>query len=185
MNNGQKESHLYQVGAPYIPGKTSWAEGAEYNWRGGEHELRFFFRRVTDRERTAIRKGPCTFALAVHGPVVFFLYRFGEAIPWSDAPYSYHMVPEPERTVPPQLSREQRALLHVILVNADSGLIEALRTVSLAPVFSRRLHEAITLQAALPFDQALYDRALDAVYRKYPTSERLLQTALVHCEGGQ
>jgi hypothetical protein len=56
--------------------------------------------------------------------------------------------------------------------------------VSLSPQFSRRLHDAIRLQAALPFDQATYDQARQGLYRRYPTSEPLLATAIALTHSG-
>jgi hypothetical protein len=70
----------------------------------------------------AVRKGECEFAVTVDGPVIFFLYRFGHAITWSDAPYSWHLVPEPQRSLPEVESEESGALLHVVLVDAERDL---------------------------------------------------------------
>jgi hypothetical protein len=59
---------------------------------------------------------------------------------WSDAPYTWHMVPAEQRSGPPELAPGQGGLLTIILVNAETGLVGALRAVSLAPRFSRHLH---------------------------------------------
>ena len=56
--------------------------------------------------------------------------------------------------------------------------------VSPSPQFSRRLHDAIRLQASRPFDQSTYDQARQGLYRRYPTSELLLATAIARTHSG-
>lgn len=75
-------------------------------------------------------------------------------------------------------------LLHVILVNAMGGLLEALRTVSLSPEFTARLFAAIRRQAGAPWDRAAYDRQLQDLYRRYPQTADLVATCSIRCEGG-
>ncbi|WP_148595591.1 hypothetical protein [Aquisphaera giovannonii] len=85
--------------------------------------------------------------------MIVFSYRFGRTIPWSDAPYSWHMQDAASRRLPPPGgSPEARALLWVSLVGAEDGLILAQRGVVLAPAFTRALEAAIRRQASRPFD---------------------------------
>jgi hypothetical protein len=91
---------MLQVGKPFIAGRTRWPVGVEYNYWAAGRELRMFSEAPRPEVVEAVRKGECEFALAVDGPVIFFLYRFGSAIRWSDAPYSWHLVPEPQRSLP-------------------------------------------------------------------------------------
>ena len=49
--------HTYIVGQLYDPSRKSWPKGADYNFRAGEHELRFFLRRATPREIAAVGTG--------------------------------------------------------------------------------------------------------------------------------
>lgn len=172
------EPHRYAVGEPYIPGRTRWPELAEYNYRQGTHELRLFLRRLSTDDVQAVRTGSAAFALVEERPVVLLLYRFGRRVPWSDAPFSLHLVPEEQRSLPPPLSGEQRATLQVVLVDADTGLIRALRLLSFTPAFSRALHGAIMRQAESSFDPAVFDATLASLYAQYPTTEALLPHAI-------
>ena len=179
-------THVLEVGKPYISGRREWPEGVEYNFRAGGHELRMFLHGPRASEVEAVRKGECEFALVVKGPVIFFMYRFGKAVYWSDPSYSWHMVPEDQRTLPDPEGLETRALLHMLLVDAKNGLVLALRTVSFSPAFTRALHDAIRAQAASPWvGQATYDAALADLYRRYPTSDDLLRCAAVRTWGGE
>jgi hypothetical protein len=101
--------------------------------------------------RPAVRNGKCEFAVTVEGPVIFFLYRFGHTITWSDVPYSWCLVPEVQWSLPEPEGEESPALLHIILVNAGTGIVRVLRGVTLSPAFTQALDEAIRAQAAAPW----------------------------------
>lgn len=90
----------YRVGEPYIPGRTRWPEGVDFNYRSGALELRLFFSRLGDRDVRDIRQRECEFALYVEQPLIVLLYRFGQAVPWSDAPFTIGLVPLKQRTLP-------------------------------------------------------------------------------------
>lgn len=182
--------HDYRVGQPYSPTRRGWPEIAQYNYRQGGHELVLFFRSPTSREIRAVRQGAAEFALYHHEDLVVLLYRFGppgEGVPWSDAPYTWHLVPPEQRTLPPagdELGPEARALLSVILVDAGTGIVRALRQVSLSPEFTRALHDAIREQAARTWSEPVYDAQVDMLYGRYPTTEALLAAARARTAGG-
>jgi len=117
------------------------------------------------------------------GGVVSFPYPFGEAVPWSDAPYSGHLVArhEPAQATPPAAlgeSEEARDLPQVVLVDAGTGIIRALRSLSFSPAYSAALRRASRAQAARPWVGAReYDRLHPAAYRRYPTSAAMVQAA--------
>jgi hypothetical protein len=173
------------VGQPYIQGRASLDPRAEYNFRGGQHELLLCLRGLTAREVEAVRSGEAEFGLVLGEDVLFLLYRFGEAIRWSDAPYTWHLVPAGEREPPARRrSGESRALLTVVLVDADRNLVRALRALTLSPEFTRTLHAAIRRQAARVWTAEAYDAELRRAYARWPTSEAMLPAATVRCIGG-
>src|SRR3989442_1943192 len=89
-----------EVSKPYIAGRTAWPEGLEYHYGALQHEFRMFLGSPTRDEVEAVRHGECEFALAYDDGVIFFLYRFGEAIRWSDSPYFFHLIPSGEPILP-------------------------------------------------------------------------------------
>ena len=110
-------------------------------------------------------------------PIIFFLLRFEGVSSWADAPYSFHLVPVEERSLPPDhLSPQTRAVVTVLLVEARSGIVQAIRVVTLSPAFTRRLFEAIRQQVLQPFDLAYYDATLAEIYERC-SSEDLAQLA--------
>lgn len=173
--------HRYEVGKVYHKGKTRWQDGTDFNWRANSLELRMFFSKLTHSDIRAIRNGPCEFAFAEIDGIIFFMFNFPRACPWSDNSYSIHLVDEAERTLPPDLKPGEMALLTIILVSSEDGIIRALRQISLGHDFSRALFEAIRAQAARPFDRATHDAHIAQVYRQYPTVQALLTRAQASC----
>lgn len=177
--------HEIRVGSLLVPGRTAWPELGEYNHYDGGHELRLFFARPTDREVKAVRDCTCEFALLPAGDVVFLLYRFGSAVPWSDAPFSWHLVPRGRRTVPASTTGQTRTVLQVYLVDAATGIVRVIRAVSLSPEFTARLHAAIAAQASVPWiGREAYDAQLAEHYRRWPTTEAMLADAVCRTTGG-
>lgn len=172
------------VGEPYIPGKTSWPEVVEYNYDLNGHELRLFFGSPTDQEIRSVRRSPVHLALLVEGPVIYLVWRFEGFGSWSDGPFSIHLVPADRRATPPVSSGEQRALLQIVLVDAHTGILRAIRAVTLPPHATQRLHAAIREQEAQPFDRRAYDAALQALYRRYPDSADMARAAEILVKGG-
>lgn len=162
-------SHPIAVGLPYNPKRRSWPEVSQYNFRGGEHELALFFASPSRSEVQAVAAGEVELAVYVDQPAIVLLYRFGRegaGIPWSDAPYSWHLVPRHERKLPPELGGQDT--LRIVLVDAGSGLVRALRLVLLPEVFTLALRAAIVDQASAPWDSEAYGKHLAGLYATFP-----------------
>jgi len=175
----------YSVGKPYIAGRTNWGEHVEYNFRGGGHELRLFYPNITSAELDAIRDGPARFAFATVGDVIFFCWKFGD-LPWADSTFSAWLVSEDERLPPAAPSDPaERALLTVICVEADSGLVAALRVLTFSPDFTRRLQRAIRDQLGRPYPgEDAYMRQIARIYTAYNSAEIAQRLAVATCKGG-
>lgn len=171
-----------KVGEHLEPGVTRYDEMPEYNYRGGQHLLIIAMSRPTPEEIEAVRSAAVKLAFTVVDTILVFQYRFGSVLPWSDAVYTWHKVPPAEQVRPPRLSGEQRALLTIVLVAAATGVVEALRIVSMSPTFSQRLHRAIERQIDDTFP-ADYDAQVARVFAAY-TSRQLRDRALASCTGG-
>jgi hypothetical protein len=179
--------NTYAVGQLYSPVRTRWREGTQYNYRAGAHELIVFWSTPSVDEICAHRSAKARFALTVAGPVILLAFRFGD-LPWCDAPYTWHMVPEDERDLPSaDLEEDRRALVHHYhhyLVSAEDGVVRAIRMMTWSPEFTRTAHRAIRRQAEQAWDAREYDRALNALYSQHPTSTSLAKAAVASCVGG-
>jgi hypothetical protein len=174
---------IFAVGQLYNPNRTSWPEAVQYNYMAGEHHLHLFMRQPTQTEVQAVKTGPAEFALVTEGILIVLLYHFAP-IPWSDAPYSWHMTPADQRALPADVPDGSGALLTIILTDAATGIVKAIRAVGLSTDFTNKLHAAIRAQAARPFDQTAYDDQLNRVYARYPKTELLLSKAIARYTAG-
>jgi hypothetical protein len=177
-------SPTLSVGQLYHPERTRWLEGVEYSYDRNGHTLLLIWSGLDHQVVEAVRKGRVDLALWARGGVVILLYRIEGACDWSDAPYSWHIVPPERRQLPPMPAAEERALLSVILVDADTGLVRVLRAVTMATTFTRRLHGEIAAQASAQWDAAAYDEELRLLYASHSTAA-LLATAASTCRGGE
>jgi hypothetical protein len=183
---------VYQVGKPYSPSRRTWGEGADYNFRAGEHELRIFLANASGDEVAAGSRGTVRFGLLVDRPELYLISRFfhprdkTRQVMSFDCSYSIHRVAPDERQPPPaweEVNPALRPLLSIILVEATNGLILALRAVTFEPEFGRVLHRAIAEQLALPFDPAAHARRTAEMVRTHDTAA-LWRLCSIRCTGG-
>ena len=91
---------VYRVGEPFRQGHHSWPEGAYFTYSPGGHELTLFHSEIRPDMVNEVSRGQAEFAMIVEPPVLVLAYRFGQSIPWSDVPYSWHLQPVAWRVVP-------------------------------------------------------------------------------------
>lgn len=183
--------HEIRVGELYVAGRTSWPEAIEWNWAKDLNELRLFFTNPSSQEIQAVKRGKVEFGLVVRQDIIFLAFRFlpapgnQQGIPWSDAPYTYHMLPQDRKGLPEaDPGPEERSLLQIVLVDAGTGVSLAIRGVTLSPEFTQKMFAAIRAQAEQPFNQQVYDQHLRGVYTTYQ-SKQLYSLARARCTGGQ
>ena len=154
--------------------------GARYSFDASGQQLALAYPGATGEEVRNVRKGEARFALVYEEPVIFFMFSFG-TLPWSDAPFSVHLVPEGwrrVRAVHPGDGGSPHAL-EVHMVDSRSGVIKALKMYGLPHEFMLVLEKAVERQLQSEWKgQGAYEAALDEIYLRYPTSEALLGRAL-------
>lgn len=176
--------HRYEVGQLYHPKRTTWPEGAQYSYRAGAHELLLFIGSPTEHEVEAIRHGASEFALTTDGVALCLLWHFAP-LRWGDAPYFYWLVPDAERTTPPSIdpAGTTRALLSVTLIDAQTGIIRALRATSWSPAFTAAMHQAIRRQVELGPRHHAYEHDIERLLSR-PTAS-LVTRAIARTTGGE
>ncbi len=175
---GMRRLHKYEVGELYSPTRTRWPQGSDYNFRSGGHELRLFLPDLTEREIEQVRSGRAEFRIFIRGGLLILVYRFGD-MPWSDASYNWHMVSEEEQTTPEDpVDPTMGAALTVLLIEANTGVIKAMRLIGLQHDFTLALHRLIRLQIDQPWDHEDYLRRIAETYRIY-SSEDMAQLASI------
>lgn len=133
-----------------------------------------------------MRHGPAAFAFCLERPrLPLFLWRFGSGpygLPWSHSPFNWWRVPAAERLAPCP-DEQGRLTLAVILIEAESGVIRALRTVALSPTFSAALVANVAAQQADgPLSVAEEASWYRAAVTRHPTAEGMAAAATVRCQ---
>ncbi len=180
---------MYQIGELYHPNRTRWPRAVQYNYRAGHHELIMFLPNLSALQVQDIMEGRCEFAFLESGDVIVLLFRFGGTMPWGDALYSWHLIEQrnPEEAIVPDLDEtgQSRILLHVFLVESNTGILKGVRNISLSPEFSAALQSAIVRQAERPWPgEAEYARQVEGLYTKYPRTRDMLRDTAARTRGG-
>jgi hypothetical protein len=175
---------LLEVGKLYISGKTQWPEASEYNYDADGHTIRIFLRAPTSKEIQGIKNGSIDLALHYADRIPTLLFRFGEkgnTMPWSDCPFDWWLVPVERRQTPEPITNSLAALLSILLVDADTGILKAFRVVSMPTEFSRSLHDHILDQiSGGEISASEYARISYELQTKY-SSEQLSRVAQCRC----
>jgi len=180
--------HELKVGELYHPDRTEWPEAVEYNYFSGTHELRFLLKNPSRYIIEVIRKMPVQLGLYLQGDIILLVYKFidykKQLVPVNGySPFSIHLVPESLRTLPhlPE-DGEHTEELRIHLVDAETGILRAARSISLSAEFSASLCTAIIDQGGVPLTDDYNDRLLE-IDKKFPDNESLMENCKVRCAG--
>ncbi len=139
---------IVAIGKPLFEARRELPEAIEYNYQAGDHTLLLSMKNLHREEIEAVRQEETEFGLYCKNGIIFLLYRFGEVLPWSDSAFSWWNVAKEDRRIPaPQANPAERILLKIILVEAATGIVKAIRVTTFSPNFTEKLHEAIKNQA--------------------------------------
>lgn len=176
---------IVAIGKPLFEERCELPEAVEYNYQSGDHTLLLSMKNLHPKEIEAVREAEAEFGLYCENSVIFLLYRFGEALPWSDSAFSWWNVPEEDRRIPAaQENPAERILLKIILVEAATGIVKAIRVTTLSPDFIEKLHGAIRCQATgEPISRDEFVARSLAIYKKHTPAE-LAAKAIVKTKGG-
>jgi len=176
---------IVAIGKPLFEGRTQLPEAIEYNYQSGDHTLLLSMKNLHPKEIEAVREDEVEFGLYCENSIVFLLYRFGKVLPWSDSAFSWWNVAEEDRRIPaPQENPATRILLKIILIEAATGIVKAIRVTTLSPAFTEKLHDAIREQATgEEFSRAEFVARSLLVYENQTPAE-LAAKAVVKTRGG-
>ena len=120
------------------------------------------------------------FAVLVHGPIIFLLYKFGNQ-PWSDSPLSVCIYSDAENRLSTTSYDGVNDSLPLtrFLVDSTTGVLKSIGITALPPQVTKALTDAIHHQWAnhTTFSRAEYDAAVALAYRHYPNSYDMVKDA--------
>jgi hypothetical protein len=177
---------IVAIGKPLFEGRTELPEAIEYNYQAGDHTLLLSMKNLHPKEIEAVRQEEAEFGLYCENSIVFLLYRFGKTLPWSDSAFSWWNVSEEDRRTPaPPENPAERILLKIILIEAATGIVKAIRVTTLSPEFTEKLHNAIRQQATSEeFSRAEFVARSLAIYQKCSPAE-FAAKAIIKTKGGE
>jgi hypothetical protein len=153
---------IVAIGKPLFEERTELPEAVEYSYQSGEHTLLLSMNNLHPKEIEAVREAEAEFGLYCEKGIVFLLYRFGDALPWSDSAFSWWNIAE-----------------------ASNGIVKAIRVTTLSPDFTEKLHDAIREQAAgEELSRAEFVKRSLKVYENRTPSD-LAAKAIVKTKGGE
>ena len=177
---------IVTIGKPLFEERTELPEAVEYSYQAGDHTLLLSMKNLHPKEIEGVREAEAEFGLYCENGILFLLYRFGIALPWSDSAFSWWNVAEEDRRIPaPPENPAERILLKIILIEAVTGIVEAIRVTTLSPDFTEKLHNAIREQAAgKELSRAEFVARSLAIYKNH-TPFDLAAKAIVKTYGGE
>lgn len=168
-----------QVGELYNPAVTSWPdERMEWTLSPQGVELLLTYSHPSDAEVDAVRRGPARFALLAGDGALILAHRF-EPLPWADTPWqaSRQRLPVGVEAA----GDGERLIVSIVLVDAATGVIKAVRVVTWPERFATAMAHAVLRQAQTAAPDEVGAREIEAWYRRYPSTPELVRAADITC----
>lgn len=153
---------VIEIGQRYHSDVDHWDEAVQYSYGSGQHDLTLFVPSPTPMEVAAVHAGRIRIGVITRHGVVMLVYDIGGLT--GDAPFSWHRLPADQQIVPDPLPDGMGITLPIILVDADTGIVLAIRVVTGHPHVSQRLVEAVRAQATGGWDPSAHDAAVNALH---------------------
>jgi hypothetical protein len=158
-----------EVGGLIDPNTKKFAESVKFDFDSSGGILYMFWGSPTNKEIRNCQKGTASFSLVEVDGVLFFLSRFGD-LKWQEAPYHVRLS-QPFEVEKPTFTDGTGYALTVILVDADTGIIKALRMIGLPTGLSLKFIDAVERQLKESFNHAEYLSRVKGVYNRYSTMD--------------
>ncbi|MFI7524515.1 hypothetical protein [Nocardia salmonicida] len=173
------------VGQPYDSRRSHWTPVPIARITETGIRLVLVIENPTETEVAAVRSGVARFAWIDASDIALLAWTFAPGIPWSDVPYSPHLE-RPGDTPGICFAPQRPAAVTVVLVDADTGLVCAVRETTWPHEFAAVVRDSVAEMAAIPADMNAIDAAMASLYITYPdTAELVAMRAAATCTGGQ
>ena len=158
------------VGKRFEKEISRWPEMVEFYYTKAGYELRIFWNTPSKEEIQGVRKGKVDLALFADQEAFLMLYRIENTCDWSYTPFDWFRVPEGFRLFP---SDDQLPpVLRVTLIDANNGIVRAVRDLTLTEEFVEAIRRAVDQQIAT--GTTWLDDRLQRLYKEYFSAESFL-----------
>lgn len=172
----QSRQYAIEVGKPFVEGKVNYPQGTHFNFARNTYIIMMAFKDPTKEEIYAVKKGKTEFSCFMERDILVFLFKF-KPLPWSDSAYHYHKNDVSNRSFPEAIADGMGIRLDAVLVDADTGIVKAIRQTRIDTDVSRKIVDAINYQIEHPITDQDYDMQCDILYRKYETTMDMVEAS--------
>lgn len=144
--------------------------------------LYLFLPNLTKNEIDSIRNGKYRFALTEISNMLVFLYEFKNGILLSDTPFHFSLSKRSINDLPNEIDTNAGFGLNVIAVDSATGIVQALRLITLGERFSNKLLEICKNQYQNPVDPTQHYINVQNLQSRYQ-AKQLLKYSSVICKG--
>ncbi|MGC9031106.1 MAG: hypothetical protein ACP5LD_15740 [Desulfomonilaceae bacterium] len=165
-----------------MTGMKSCQEGIHYNFTPGGHTLVAALPNPATEVIKSVREGEVSFGLAAREQALFLLIKIG-TLPWRAAHYNWWINPPVMRpdALGAFISNDTVIDINMCLVDAETGIVKALKTLRLSEDFSEALLQIVELQARNRFDPWAYLDTVEKAAIDYQNERVVVAESIVMC----
>jgi hypothetical protein len=163
---------LNKVGKRLFEENTNYVEGPVFEYFKDGPMLIIAFQSPTAAEIKGIKNGKFEMGLYECGNILFIVIKVKSCGGWMDAPFSIRLY-DGKRTFDwSEESTEGKGLaLHLVLVDANDGILKAQRLIGTSNDFTKGLRSAILKQLEEPFSLAQYHNIVNETYKNLSSDD--------------
>lgn len=125
---------------------------------------------LTDEEVAALKTSDIRIDLVYKNGVIFFLFKISGLLDVSDIAFNINLCHEDAKKIS-DVEPNKGYACQIILVEGKTGVVKAMRVVSLANTMSVKLNECMKDQLNNPISKGAYTQIVDNIQRAYTSKE--------------
>lgn len=165
------------VGQPFSDRKTWPNNFVGLYYSVGVSTLVVGLRQPTQKEVDGMATGKIRFAIHAEENVIYFCFAIEDCMDWSDMAFTIRLLPEEEQIVSD--AENVYVPLSMVLIDADTGIIKALRVVTMSATFANFFKKKLREQITAPFSREQHFATVERLNKKYPTSKHIVRAAVI------
>ncbi|MCK2240069.1 MULTISPECIES: hypothetical protein [unclassified Crossiella] len=169
-----EQLHVLAVGHLYHPNKKSWPETTQVTLSEQGVEILLFLKRPNDREINDVRTGVANFLLMAADEVLLLGWQLGASL-WQDG--TWEAARQTNRTAGlPETGTAGGVSVRIVLVDAATGLVEAIRLTPWTPAFTAEVRQAIARQLRTGGNPSKAQSTCQKWYYTYPDTASMVDS---------
>lgn len=169
-NKEQLTTYKFEVGSihPFI--KSFYKKGLSVIFDKTGFLFNIIFDNLTESEVNAFKKGNIKIDLVYKNGVIFFLFNIEGLIDTSDIAFNINLCHEEAKKIT-DIGLNKGYACQLILTEGTTGIIKAMRLVTLTNDMSVKLNECMKEQLNNPISKGVYNQIVDNTQRAYTSKE--------------